>query len=142
MICSTKLTTAMSRENILPQGRGFEKEANRQRSAILFVSAIGIFACFFGREVVGWIVDMCSFGAAVTYFYVCLNTFRIAEKLPAKIVGAVGAAFPMLFMLLLILPFSPAALSAPALIFLCVWVAAGACFFGRMVLLDRKGKGG
>ena len=142
MICSTKLTTAMSRENILPQGKGFENEARRKRSAILFVSAIGIFACFFGREVVGWIVDMCSFGAAVTYFYVCLNTFRIAKKRSEKIVGAAGAAFSLLFMLLLILPFSPAALSAPALVFLCVWVAAGACFFGRMVMLDRKDRHG
>lgn len=140
MICSTKLTTSMVRENILPRGPGSEKDEAAQKNAIIFVSIVSIFACFFGREVVGWIVDMCSFGAAVTYFYVCLNTFRIAKERPTRIVGCVGTAFSLLFMLLLIIPWSPAALSTPALVFLCVWIFAGACFFVRMNLLDRVTK--
>lgn len=138
MICSAKLTTAMAREDILPHGPRFEKETGIQKGPIVFVSAMGIFACFFGREVVGWIVDMCSFGAAVTYFYVCLNTLRIAKERTARIVGSIGAVFALLFMLLLLFPFSPAALSVPALAFLCVWVVVGTGFFVRMILLDRK----
>lgn len=140
MICSTKLTTSMARENILPRGPGSDNDNRAQKNSIIFVSIVSIFACFFGREVVSWIVDMCSFGAAITYFYVCLNTFRIAKERSTRVVGCVGAVFSLLFMLLLLIPWSPAALSAPALIFLCVWILAGVGFFVRMNLLDRAGK--
>ena len=129
MICSTKLICAMGRENILPRQVGGMTERGVLKNAILAVSVISIFACFFGREVVTWIVDMCSFGAAVTYFYVCLNTFRIAKSKPDRILGSVGAILAFLFMLLLIVPYSPAALSTPALIFLSVWIIVGAYFF-------------
>ena len=108
-----------------------------QRHSILFVTVISIFACFFGREVVGWIVDMCSFGAAITYFYVCLNTFRIAKTGSARVMGALGATLGLLFMLLLLFPWSPAALSGPALAFLAVWVLVGLCFFVRLFVVDR-----
>jgi len=140
MICSTKLTTSMARENILPRGPDSDNDNRAQKNSIIFVSIVSIFACFFGREVVSWIVDMCSFGAAITYFYVCLNTFRIAKERSTRAVGCVGTVFSLLFMLLLLIPWSPAALSAPALIFLCVWILAGVGFFVRMNLLDRAGK--
>lgn len=138
MICASKLISSMGRQNILPKFFSIERENGVQSRSILFVSAISICACFFGREVVGWIVDMCSFGAAVTYFYVCLNTFRIAKERGTRFIGGLGMMFALGFMLLLIIPWSPAALSVPALSFLCVWIAAGLCFFIRMVLLDRK----
>lgn len=141
MICSTKLISSMGRQNILPKRFGTQTGEGVQKTSVLFVSAISIFACFFGREVVGWIVDMCSFGAAVTYFYVCLNTFRISKERFTKAVGAVGGIFALVFMLLLVLPWSPAALSGPALLFLCVWIVAGLCFFVRLTLVERAANG-
>lgn len=138
MICSTKLISSMGRQSILPIWISRTTKKGISKNAIIAVSVISIFACFFGREVVTWIVDMCSFGAAVTYFYVCLNTCRIAESRGDKIQGAVGALLGLLFMLLLIIPSSPAALSRPALVFLSIWIAAGACFFIHMFLKGKK----
>lgn len=137
MICATKLISSMGRHNILPRRFGVATANGIQRHSILFVTVISIFACFFGREVVGWIVDMCSFGAAITYFYVCLNTFRIAKTGSARVMGALGATLGLLFMLLLLFPWSPAALSGPALAFLAVWVLVGLCFFVRLFVVDR-----
>ncbi len=138
MICSVKLISSMGRQNILPKVVSKTNEREIPKNAILAVTAISIFACFFGREVVTWIVDMCSFGAAVTYFYVCFNTFRIADTKTGKISGAVGSCLSALFMLLLLIPSSPAALSTPALIFLCVWVAVGILFFIRLFISEKK----
>lgn len=138
MICSTKLMSSMGNQNILPTVFGKKNHQGILRNAILIVSVISMGACFFGREVVTWIVDMCSFGAAVTYFYVCFNTLMIGKARRVRIEAAIGALFGLSFMLLLIIPVSPAALSTPALIFLGVWVAAGALFFVRLCLKDRR----
>ncbi len=138
MICSTKLISSMGRQNILPRWIGKTTDRGILRNAIISVSVVSIFACFFGREVVSWIVDMCSFGAAVTYFYVCLNTLRIAGEKTEKAAGLIGAILSVSFMLLLIIPSSPAALSGPARFFLAVWILVGVIFFIRMSLKDRK----
>ena len=138
MICASKLVGAMARQNVLPSILGSATERGVPRNSIMAVSAIGIFACFFGREVVLWVVDMCSFGAAVAYFYVCCNTFRIAEKKAVKWQAAAGAALSLLIVLLLLAPRSPAALSKPALIFLCAWTIIGIILFIIMFAREKK----
>ena len=81
---------------------------------------------------------MCSFGAAVTYFYVCLTTFLKADAARVRIEAAVGAFLSVCFALLLIVPASPAALSVPARIFLGIWIALGAVLFVRVFMKDGK----
>lgn len=140
MICSTKLMGSMGNQNILLPAFGRKTDKGILRNAIIIVSVIGIAACFLGREVVIWVVDMCSFGAAVVYFYVCLNTWRIGKERLVRAEAAVGMLFGLMFMLLLIVPSSPAALSKPARIFLILWIVTGAIFFIRLALADRVGK--
>ena len=138
MICAVKLIGAMGREDVLPRVLSKTDERGVARKAIWFVSLVGIAACFFGREVVNWVVDMCSFGAAVTYFYVCLTTFLKADTARVRIEAAVGAFLSVCFALLLIVPASPAALSVPARIFLGIWIALGAVLFVRLFMKDGK----
>lgn len=138
MICATKLMSSMGSQNILLPAFGRKTEDGILRNAIVIVSVIGIGACFLGREVVIWVVDMCSFGAAVVYFYVCLNTWRIGTEQLVRAEAAVGMLFGLLFMILLIVPSSPAALSGPARIFLMLWIIIGAVFFIRLTIMDRS----
>lgn len=138
MICAVKLIGAMGREDALPHALSKTDDRGVARKAIWFVSLVGIAACFFGREVVNWVVDMCSFGAAVTYFYVCLTTFLKADAVRIRIEAAAGALLSVCFALLLIVPASPAALSIPAHIFLGIWIALGAVLFVRLFLKDGK----
>lgn len=137
MICSTKLISAMGKESILPRQFGKSNQRGVLRNAILFVSVISFASCFFGREVVTWIVDMCSFGAAVTYLYVCVVTFLTGKERHIKIESAIGGLISIFFVLLLLLPASPAALSKPALSFLVIWTAIGVAFFVRLCFLSR-----
>ena len=128
MVCSTKLISAMSKENIMPKSFANLNKYGVTKNTVYFVSIVGIIACFFGREVIVWIVDMCSFGAAITYFYVCLITAIKGTKLFDKIFGWIGVAFSSGIALMLLLPMSPAYLSAPPLIILSIWTLIGAVF--------------
>ncbi len=140
MICSSKLLSSMSKAEILPKFLQHKSKHNTNIYIILIVSLIGFIACFFGRNVVIWIVDMCSFGAAITYFYVCLTTFRLSEKKSEKIYSLFGLVFSLIFCLLLIIPYSPAFLSKYALIFLGVWIGIGTIFFIRLLIKEKHEK--
>ena len=128
MVCSTKLIGAMAKEEILPKSFAGLNKHGVAKNTIYFVSIVGIITCFFGREVVVWIVDMCSFGAAVAYFYVCLITATKGVKKSDKIFGWIGVAMSCGIALMLLLPMSPAHLSTPPLIFLSLWTIIGAIF--------------
>ena len=138
MICSSKLLSSMSKAEILPAFLQKTGKRNTNIYIILIVSLIGFIACFFGRNVVIWIVDMCSFGAAITYLYVCLTTIKLTKKTSERVYAILGALFSLLFCCLLIIPGSPAFLSRYALIFLAVWIGIGLIFFVRMLIKERK----
>ena len=140
MICSSKLLSSMSKAEILPKFLQHKTKRDTNIYIILIVSLIGFVACFFGRNVVIWIVDMCSFGAAITYFYVCFTTFKLSKKTSEKIYSGFGLSFSLLFCLLLIIPYSPAFLSKEALIFLGVWVGIGLIFFINLIIKEKRKK--
>ena len=139
MICSSKLLSSMSKAEILPSFLQKKNKRDVNYWIIIIVSIIGFLACFFGRKVVTWVVDMCSFGAAITYFYVCFITAKEGKK-SDKVIGIIGTVFAGIFILLLLLPWSPAFLSTPAFIFLGVWIAIGLIFFIRLCIKDKKQK--
>ena len=107
------------------------------RTAIIFMMTLAIIAPFFGREVLGWLVDMTSVGAGMGFTYTCASALKIAKREGDKdqvIISAIGLAFAAFFMLLLVIPKSPGFLSLQAWGFLLVWFAIGAVFF----FLNRK----
>lgn len=129
MVCSSKLIGAMAKERILPEKFSVVNQGGTVKYAVIFVSFISFLACFFGREVVVWIVDMCSLGAAVTYFYVCFITYRLSDNNFTRNTAFIGAGLSVFFGALLLVPISPAALSMPPLVFLIIWCIAGFCFW-------------
>lgn len=137
MICATKLGSSMTKAKMLPNIFAKQTKNNTNYLLIIAISSISFIGCFFGRNVIGWIVDMCSFGAAVTYFYVCLVTFIKALKVGTKIVAVFGMAFSALFICLLLIPASPAFLSKEALICLGIWIIVGIIFFIRLKIIKK-----
>ncbi len=125
MVSSTKLIGAMSEEKLMPTPFSILNKAGVAKNTIYFIAVIGIALTFFGRNAVLWVVDMCSFGAAVTYFYVCVITAKKAAEKGVQIFGVIGAIISFLIALLLLLPISPAQLSMEPLVLLIVWVVLG-----------------
>ncbi len=131
MICSTKLIGAMGQQKVISYKFSQKNKNGELRNSILFVSGISFISVMFGREVITWIVDMSSLGASIAYLYVCITTFIKQTIFINKLISFLGIISSNLFILLLLLPFSPAKLSQPSLIALVIWSILGIIFWNK-----------
>ena len=102
------------------------------RNAIIFMMALAIIAPFFGREVLGWLVDMTAVGADMGFTYTTAAACVLAKRAGDKkqmVISAIGCGFAIFFICLLVLPFAPGFLSPQAWALLFVWLGMGAIFF-------------
>mgnify|MGYP000242468633 CR=1 FL=1 len=135
-MATSRLLYSMSREKALPAWFGkIDPKSKTPKNAILFIMAISLTAPWFGREVLGWIVDMSSIGAAIGYGYTCLATLRTLKTNPQdrrpmlKLFAVVGAVFSLIFVLLLLIPGMPSYLAPESRICLVVWSLLGIVFY-------------
>ena len=140
-ISTSRLMYAMAQDGALPSTfskLGFKH--GTPRNAILFVMVLSLFAPWFGREVLNWIVDMTSVGAAVVFGYTTASAaiwaIRHNHKLQAWI-GFIGCIISVFFLSLLIIPGMPGYLSLQSRIILLVWIAIGIAFYA---LIHKKYK--
>lgn len=129
MICSSKLLGGIALHDMLPAQIGHINKDGVFNKAILFITGASLIAPWFGRQVIIWIVDMSSLGAAIAYFYVSLISFRICPSTQGKVFGIIGIMVSILFVLLILLPMSPAFLGKEALILLFLWIGIGVIFY-------------
>ncbi len=102
------------------------------KKSILFVMAISLIAPWFGREVLGWIVDMTSVGASLAFTYTTASAAVLAWKHGNKVqsfIGALGVVAGVFFLGLLLIPGMPGFLSPQSLFALAVWTIMGVIFF-------------
>lgn len=143
-MASSRLLYSVSKEGILPAAFGkLHPKYNTPYVAILFVMAVSLCAPWFGREVLGWVVDMSSIGAAIGYGFTSAATFMTLRKEKdggkfMQINAMIGVVFSLLFVVILLSPASLGfgGLSTPARIALAVWCVLGAGFY----LYARKSK--
>ena len=93
---------------------------------------LSLFAPWFGREVLNWIVDMTSVGAAIVFAYTTASAaiwaIRHNHKTQAWI-GFFGCIISLFFLSLLIIPGMPGYLSIQSRVILLVWIVIGAVFY-------------
>lgn len=143
-ISSSRLLFAMSRAKIIPGA--FSKlhpKHNTPYVSIIFTVAVAMVAPWFGREVLLWVVDMSSIGVTIAYFYTCFTAFYLfkwkeregfdpSKNIVApfkKVLAALGMMVSLVFLLLLLIPNSPAFLGFESRIALIVWVVLGIIFY-------------
>ena len=69
-ISTSRLMYAMAKEGSLPKWFGqLSRRYGTPGNAIIFTMAMSLFAPWFGREILIWIVDMTSVGAAIVFAY-------------------------------------------------------------------------
>jgi amino acid transporter len=138
---SSRLLFSMARAKIIP--RIFSRIHSKHGTpyfGIIFTAMITLFAPWFGREVLLWVVDMSSIGVSIAYFFTCFTAYKILswKRVPniqkeyapvKKIIALLGIMASLTFASLLLLPFSPAFLSKPAQIVLIVWIVLGVVFY-------------
>lgn len=106
---------------------------------IWFVTLITLPTPWFGREALTWIVDMSSTGVSVAYFFTCFAAYKVLawgveekgrEISPIKKgLALIGMVASIIFLALLLVPTSPAALTTPSYILLFAWAAVGGVFY-------------
>lgn len=135
-MATSRLLLSMARENALPKFFGkVDEKTKTPKNAIIFVLALSLIMPWFGREALGWIVDMSSIGAAIGYMYTSLATYRTLKRHPEehrpglKICSILGAIFGIIFACLLLLPISPSFFSVPCRICFLVWIVLGIIFY-------------
>jgi len=133
MICTSKLMGLIANYNMLPKEFGLTNKNGVFKNTIVFATIISLMAPWFGREVILWIVDMSSLGAAIAYLYVCLISIKKGESTFRKVVSALGVVISTSFILLLLIPSSPATLGKESLIALVCWIILGIGFYAKVV---------
>lgn len=132
-ISTSRLMYAMAKEGSLP--KWFEKLSPKYgtpRNAIIFTMAASLFAPWFGREILIWIVDMTSVGAAIVFAYTTASAAIIAGQKKDwmhMVTGIAGCLFSLFFLSLLIIPGMPGYLTVQSRIVLLVWIAIGFIFY-------------
>lgn len=132
MISTSKLLGSMANYNIIPKSLGKVNDTDVFRNAIIFATLISLIAPWFGREVILWIVDMSSLGAAIAYFFVSLISRRLATSKTFKIISLLGMLSSAIIVLLLLVPSSPASLGKESMIALVMWIILGLVFYFRV----------
>src|SRR5699024_5922063 len=144
ILAGSRLLFAMARARILP--RAFGKLHTKYETpyvAIIFTVVLSALAPWFGREALVWVVDMSSIGVSIAYFYTCYTAFYLFKwssksiTNPAiqsvdplkKSVSFVGIIASLIFILLLLIPSSPAFLGTESLVALVIWIVLGFLFY-------------
>lgn len=133
-MASSRLIYSLARANALPRWFSLLHPGYKTpHNSILFIMFISLFAPWFGRQVLLWIVDMASIGAAIGYFYTSSSTFlllyREKSKLKLKWISLVGSLLSFGFVFLLITPGLPTYLVIQSRIALFVWILLGILFY-------------
>ncbi|WP_408011428.1 APC family permease [Pseudalkalibacillus sp. A8] len=146
-VSASRLLFAMGRAHILP--KSFSKLHSKYKTpyvGIVFTCIICLFAPWFGRQALLWVVDMSAIGVTIAYFYCCLVAFKclkwnseqksgdLEDVAPVKKgLTLLGTISSVVFLGLLVVPGSPAFLGIPSWVALFVWVV-----LGTIVYLSRS----
>lgn len=132
-LAGSRLLYSMALADALPSAFSKLDDKNHvPRNGILFMMILALAAPFFGREVLGWLVDMTAVGADMGFAYTTAAAFVMARRIGDKkqmLISGLGFGFSAFFILSLVVPGSPGFLSVPAWILLVVWALMGVGFF-------------
>ncbi|HHM2702386.1 TPA: APC family permease [Staphylococcus aureus] len=138
LMSSSRLLFSMGRSGIMPTM--FSKLHSKYKTpyvAIIFLVGVSLIAPWLGRTALTWIVDMSSTGVSIAYFITCLSAAKLFSYnkqsntyAPVyKTFAIIGSFVSFIFLALLLVPGSPAALTAPSYIALLGWLIIGLIFF-------------
>lgn len=132
-ISTSRLMYAMAKEGSLP--KWFEKLSDKYGTpvnAIIFVMVMSLFAPWFGREILIWIVDMTSVGAAIVFAYTTASAAITGKRNGDRkytVFGVIGCIFSLFFLSLLVIPGMPGYLSFQSRVVLLIWILIGVVFY-------------
>lgn len=136
----SRLLFAMGRAKVVPEWFAeIHPKYGTPKNGIIFTCLVCMLAPWFGREVLGWIVDMASVGVTVAYFYTSAVAFKYTKwsgdpndgtvDPVVKFFSLCGTLASLTFLGLLLIPGLSSSLGTQSWIALGVWVALGLIFY-------------
>lgn len=123
-----------SRQLILEMIRtGVVASKEREESRLNRLITWGIFLVvavtpWMGRPVLMWIVNMASLGACVSFLYAGVCCFRRFTSIRIRCLAVLCSAIAVVFLALMLVPFSPIFLAKESLLMLLFWCVLGFYF--------------
>ena len=142
-VSTSRVLLTMGRMRMLPPSfASLSPKYRTPATGILFTTSLCLIAPWFGRAALSWVVDMTSVGITVAYFYTCYCAMEIGRKgrvngmqssrVPSRglfLIGVAGCVLAVCFLLILLVPGSPGALTMPSLTALGCWLVLGVLFY-------------
>lgn len=137
-LAASRLMYSMSRDGYLPKWFGIIGEKHgTPKNAIIFCMVISLSGPIFGREALGWFVDMSAIGASIGYGFTCIATLKTLKQegeynLLVKIAAIIGTLFSIMFIILQLVPIPQLSFvhfGKQSYIMLAVWIVIGAMFY-------------
>ena len=135
-MATSRLLYSMAKEKVLPAWFGkLHARYHTPYLALIFIMVISLLAPWFGRTVIGWVVDMSSIGAAIGYGLTSASAFvQMRRRKDAgtllQVNALLGVLFSIFFAALLVVPNPWAYLGPQSRVALLVWCVLGAVFYG------------
>ncbi|MBQ7608379.1 MAG: amino acid permease [Desulfovibrionaceae bacterium] len=142
-IAISRLTHAVADDKILPSFFTRCSDRNIPKNAIFLVIGSTIFVSFFGRTAIGWIIDIGTIGATLTYGYISICTYKKAKsKKRARylITGALGIVLSGALSLFIFLPsfWSIGSLATESYLIFALWGMIGFIYFLKVFKNDKS----
>lgn len=132
ILSSVKLLESMGQSSLLPTVFISNNQFSKKRIVIL-ICLICLLSPWLGRNYLLDIVNMASLGITVGFSYVTIaDLINERRKNKANITNYLSVIVSIVFILLLLLPFSPAALSLNSYILLVCFVTIGAVGYKKL----------
>ena len=143
----SRLLYALAQDGILSQSLTALNKGGSPYRAILAIMAVSCAVPFLGRTAIGWIVDVTTIGATITYGFVSASTYKIAAAKNDKLhkwLGLIGLVVMIAMGLTLTLPnlFGTATLAAESYFIITAWALLGLLFFRKILRSDPDGRFG
>ena len=139
----SRLIYALGREHILPERLGKLNDKNIPANAIMLIAAISAFIPLLGRTPIGWIVDVTTLGATLTYGYVSASARKLAIARGDRkeaFAGTAGLVIMTAFLLYTLLPdlVHAGSMATETYFLFVVWSVLGFLFFRLILRMDEK----
>ncbi|MEN2751973.1 APC family permease [Psychrobacter sp. FBL11] len=134
ILSSVKLLESMGDSSLLPSIFTDKNHHFSKKKTVILICLVCLFSPWLGRNYLLDIVSMASLGITVGFAYVTsADLINERRKNQAGLLNYLAVLVSLIFISLLLLPFSPAALSLNAYILLAVFIILGAIGYKRII---------
>ena len=145
MFALSNLLSVMSEDGIFPKLFAKRDKNDNPRNAIILITIISSIMLFFGRVLIGWIVDINTFCGIIIYLYISVITINASKRdkrrrTKGMAIGISGLVLSLLFIVSVIYNdiVNSDFLSAASVLIFSAWALIGFVYYAFLLYKDKK----